>query len=83
MKTKNVWILLLCLLAGLTVGNFLGALLGQIDALSFLNYSRGFGLENPVNINLGALLCSLQIRIQMSIAGILGMLGAIFVYKKI
>jgi hypothetical protein len=83
MKAKNFWILLLCLLAGLTVGNFCGELLSQVSVLKFLNYGQSFGLENPLNINLGVIFLSVQIKIYISLMGVLGLLGGIFVYKKI
>lgn len=82
-KPKNFWILLLCMLSGLTVGNFIGDLCSGVNFLSFLTYGQSFGLENPVTIDLGMILMSLQFQIKITLAGIMGLIIGIVVYKKI
>ncbi|MHC1747562.1 MAG: DUF4321 domain-containing protein [Cellulosilyticaceae bacterium] len=83
MKTKNFWILLLCMLAGLTVGNFGGELCQNVSFLKWINYGQVFGLDRPVTVDLGVILFSLQISIRITLAGIIGMVSGIFVFKKI
>lgn len=83
MKGKNFWILLLCMLAGLTVGNFLGELCSGVPFLAFLSYGQSFGLEKPVAIDLGVIQMAVQFTIQITLIGIVGMMTGIFVYKKI
>lgn len=83
MKSKNVWVLLLCMLAGLTVGNFLGDVCSKVSFLSFLNYGQSFGLKDPVTIDLGVLLITLKFQIKITLTGIVGLLGGIMFYKKI
>lgn len=82
-KTKNFWVLLLCMLGGLTVGNFVGDLAKNISFLSFIQYGQSFGLDSPVNIDLGVLVMSLQFTIEITLAGILGMVTGVLLYKKI
>ena len=82
-KTTNFWILLICMLAGLTVGNFIGSLCSTVSFLKWMNYAGHFGLDSPVQINLGVIWLSFQVKINITLAGILGMIGSVFVYKKI
>lgn len=83
MKSKNFWVLLLCMLAGLTVGYFIGELCMRVPILSFMNYHQVFGLEEPVAIDLGVIMALFKFQIKISLAGILGMVGGILIYKKI
>lgn len=82
-KGNNMWVLLLCMLSGLTIGYFIGELCNQVEFLKWINYSGSFGLDNPVQVNLGVIWFSLQVKFNMTIAAILGMLAGIFVYRKI
>ena len=82
-KTSNFWILLLCILSGLTVGYFIGNLCSQISFLKWMNYSGTFGLDQPFQVNLGVIWFSVQIRFNITLSAILGLLCGIFLYKKI
>lgn len=83
MKAKNFWVLLLCMLSGLTVGYFIGDLCRDIPFLSFLNYSQVFGLDQPISLDLGVLLAVVKLQIKISLAGILGMVAGVIIYKKL
>lgn len=83
MRAKNFWILLLCMLAGLTVGYFIGELCMKVPWLSFMHYQQVFGLEEPIPIDLGVISAVFKFQIKISLAGILGMMGGILIYKKI
>lgn len=83
MKSKNFWIMLLWMLSGLTVGYFIGDLCREIPFLSFLNYSQIFGLDQPISLDLGVLLTVIQLQIKISLAGIIGMVAGIMIYKKL
>jgi hypothetical protein len=83
MKTKNVGILLLCMLAGLTIGDCAGEFLSKIRYLQFFSFGQTFGLQNPVTIYLGIITLMIQFEITFTLAGILGMLSGIWIYKKI
>jgi hypothetical protein len=82
-KTTNFWVLILCMLAGLTVGNFIGDLCSDISFLKWINYAGHFGLDTPVQIDLGVMWLSFQVKLNITLAGILGMVGSVFIYKKI
>ncbi len=82
-KTEQFWILLLCMLSGLTVGYFIGNLCNQVSFLKWMNYTGSFGLDQPVQVNLGVIWFSLQVKFKITLTAILGMLAGVFVYKKI
>ena len=76
-KEKNFWILLVFILSGLVIGGLLGKLAGSISWLWWLSYEQGFGLESPIILDLNVL------KITFGFASIIGMVLAIFIYKKI
>lgn len=82
-KTSNFWILLLCTLAGLTVGNFIGELFDGVSFLKWVNYVGNFGLDQPLQINLGVIWISFQLKFKITLASIIGMIAGILVYQKI
>lgn len=80
-KSKNAWALLLLVLAGVVLGGFIGELTQNVDALSWLSYGKTFGLEAPVILNLGIIVLTFGLQIKITIAGIIGILLAILIYK--
>ena len=83
MKSKNGWVLLIMLLSGIVLGGFIGMLTANVSGLSWLNYGQSFGLESPVVLNLGLLVLTFGLTIQISIASIIGVVLAIIVYRKL
>ena len=83
MKSKNGWVLLIMLLSGSVLGGFIGMLTANVSGLSWLNYGQSFGLESPVVLNLGLLVLTFGLTIQISIASIIGVVLAIIVYRKL
>jgi len=81
-SNKNVWVFIIVILAGLTVGGFLGSLCADLPYLGWLNYGQTFGLEEPVKLDLGLIWLSIQLIVKFTISGILGMILAIFIYRK-
>lgn len=82
-KAGNFWVLLLCMLSGLTVGYFVGGLCSQVSFLSWVNYVGSFGLDQPFQVNLGVIWFSVQIKFNITLAAILGLICGVFLYKRI
>lgn len=82
-RFSNTGVLLLCMLAGLTIGYFIGELCDSISFFRWMNFSGSFGLDTPIQVNLGVIWFSLQIEFNITISSIIGLLGGIFVYKKL
>lgn len=82
-KEKNIWILILFILCGVVVGGLLGELASQVDFLWWLSYGEEFGLANPITLNLQVITITFGLMFKINIASIIGMILAIFIYKKI
>ena len=81
--SKNGWTLLLLILAGVVLGGFIGTLSAGISVLDWLNYGQSFGLEEPVVLSLGLLVLTFGLTIKITIAGIIGIILAILIYRWI
>lgn len=82
-REKNIWILLVFLLAGLVVGGLLGKLAASVPWLWWLSYEQQFGLETPFVLDLSVLKITFGLMFEINIASIIGMILSIFIYKKI
>ena len=82
-REKNIWILLVFLLAGLVIGGLLGKLASSVSWLWWLSYEQQFGLETPIVLDLSVLTLTFGLMFKINIASIIGMVLAIFIYKKI
>lgn len=82
-KEKNIWILLVFLLAGLVVGGLLGRLASSVSWLWWLSYEQEFGLETPLVLDFNVLKLTFGLMFKINIASIIGMVLSIFIYKKI
>lgn len=80
---KNGWTLFLLILAGIVLGGFVGSLAAGVPGLDWLNYGQSFGLESPVVLSLGLLVLTFGLTIKITVAGILGIIPAIFIYRWI
>ncbi len=78
---KNNWALFLLLLAGIVLGGFIGELASGISGLSWLSYGKSFGFQNPIVLDLGILVLTFGLSIKITIASIVGVLVAIFIYR--
>lgn len=78
---KNVWALLLMILAGVVLGGFIGQLATDIPVLNCLNYGQTFGLSTPMILDLGIFVLTFGLTIKITIAGLLGMVLAIIIYR--
>ena len=82
-KEKNIWILLVFILSGLVVGGLLGELASKVSWLWWLSYSKSFGLENPITLDLSIMQITFACMFKISISSIIGMVLSIFIYRKI
>ena len=81
-NSKNGWVLLLLLLAGVVIGGFLGDVLGDVPYLSWLAYGKSFGLSSPFVLDLGVIVISFGLTIKFTIAGIIGIIIAAVLYRR-
>lgn len=78
MKRIN-WVLLLLVLVGFVIGRFIGT---YFDG-TFLNYGQSFGLSSPVILDLGFVVLTFGLTIQITIASVIGVIIALLIYKFI
>ena len=78
---KNYWVLLLLVLAGVVLGGFIGELTSNVSFLHWLSYRQSFGLQKPLVLDLGILVLTFGLTIKITIAGIIGILLAILIYR--
>ncbi len=83
LERKNLWVFILIMAAGLVVGGFIGTIFDNIPYCSWLNYGKTFGFDNPVILNLDIIVLSFSFSLKFTISGIIGMIIAIVVYKKL
>ena len=83
MSNKNFWILLILLLTGIVLGGFLGSLADGVPWFSWMNFGQSFGLDEPLVLNLGMLVITFGLSIKITMASILGVAAALFIYRYI
>lgn len=81
--TRNPWVLLILILAGVVLGGFLGGLANEVSFLQWLNYGQSFGIgqNSPVILDLGILVITFGLSVKITIAGIIGVILAILIYR--
>ena len=82
-RDKNIWILIVFLLAGLVIGGLLGELASRASGLWWLSYGQEFGLSSPIELDLSVITITFGLMFRINIASIIGMAIAIFIYRKI
>ena len=82
-REKNVWILLIFILAGLVIGGLLGQLAENIDFLWWLSYGQSFGLSTPIQLDLNVIQITFGLMLKINIASIIGVIIAILIYRKV
>ena len=81
MKNKNVWVLLILLLTGVVLGGFIGNVTEGIPALSWLSFGESFGLNTPLVLDFGIPVGTFGLSIRITMAGIIGVVLALLVYR--
>lgn len=82
-NNKNAWVLVLVILSGLVVGGFVGKYIGQLPYMGWITYGKTFGLVNPILLDLDIISVEFGFTMDFSIAGIIGMIVAIIIYRKL
>jgi len=84
---RDSLVLLLLLLAGVVLGGFFGYLAKDVSWLSWLNYGQSFGLTGANGsafvLELGVLTLQFGLQIKITIASIIGIVVAFFLYRKL
>ena len=65
------------------VGGLLGDIAGKVDFLWWLGYGESFGLTSPLELDLSIIKITFALAFKINISSIIGLVLAIFIYKKI
>ena len=79
---KNNWALVLLILVGVVLGGLIGKLCAGVPALSWLSYGQSFGFVNPMVLDLGILVLTFGFTVDITVAGILGIVIAIMIILR-
>lgn len=82
-REKSTIVLIIFVLCGIVIGGLLGELTAGISWLNWLSYGKEFGISTPFTLDLGVLKLTLGLMIKINIASIVGIIIAIFIYRKI
>lgn len=82
-KEKNTLVLIVFILCGIVIGGLLGELSRTVSWLNWLSYGQSFGFSNPFTLDMGVMKLTLGLMIKINIASIVGIIIAVFIYRKI
>ncbi len=80
---KNNFIMILTIISGLIIGSYIGTLTNKIPFLNWLDYGKTIGLTSPFVLDLSFLKLQFGFSISFTIAGIIGMIIAFIIYRKV
>ena len=80
-KGKNSWALFLLMLAGIVLGGFIGTLTADMPGFAWLKYGQSFGFDSPIVLNLGILVITFALNINITIASIIGLVISAIIYR--
>lgn len=83
MQSGKTWLFWILLFSGIILGGLLGELATQVSFLSWLGYGQTFGLTEPLLVDIGVVNLSFGIIFKLNVASIIGILLAVFAYRKI
>ena len=85
MKSKNIILLIILIIAGVLIGGLLASVTSNMQYLSWLGYSKSFGLDvaKPALINLSVIKLAIGFELNLSLAQVVCMLAAVLLYRKI
>lgn len=82
-KTKDTIIFVLTMLSGLLLGSCLGSFLTPYPYFSWLGYTKTFGIVSPLILDLDIFVLHFAFTINFSASGIIGLIIAFIIYKKV
>lgn len=74
---KVNWLLIFLILIGFVIGGLIGSYFHE----TFLNYGKAFGLSSPVVLDLGFIILTFGLTIQINIASVIGVVLALIAYR--
>ena len=83
MGSKNFWVLLLLMLAGIVLGGLIGNATSAIAGLPWLDFGQSVGPDSPLVLNFGILVITFGLTIKITMASIIGMVIALLVFRWI
>ncbi|WZL71587.1 DUF4321 domain-containing protein [Clostridiaceae bacterium 35-E11] len=79
-KNRNPWLLLLLLAVGVVIGGFLGEIFKS--SIPILGYGKTIGFQ-PFTLDLVILKLTLGLMINLNIASTVGIIFAIFIFRRL
>lgn len=79
-KSNNGLVLLVLLLVGAIFGSLIGSAFS--DMLPILNYGQSIGVD-PFVVDLSAIVITFGLKLSLNVAGVIGIVIAFVVYKKL
>lgn len=79
-KSNDGIVLLVLLLVGAVFGSLIGAALG--DVIPILNYGKTIGVD-PFVVDLNVIILTFGLKLSLNLSGILGIVIAFFIYRKL
>lgn len=83
MKNGKIWLFWILLFSGIILGGLLGELAANVSYLSWMSYGQNFGLTQPLELDIGIIQLSFGVIFKLNVASIIGVLIAMFVYRKV
>ena len=77
-REKGSLVLIIFILCGLVIGE----LTAGVSWLTWLGYGQQFGIAEPVILDLGVVKLTLGLMFKINISSIVGIIIAIFIYRK-
>ena len=81
-KDKSTLVLIIFILCGLVIGGLIGQLTQGVSFLSWLSYGQTFGIADTVSLDLGVVKLTFGIMFNINISSIIGIIIAVFIYRK-
>ena len=81
-SSRNGFVLVGVLIAGLVLGGFAGEALSGVGFLKWLSAGRHIGLTSPAVLDLGVITLQFALSIKLTAAGVIGLLIGYFLYRK-